>query len=107
MNVAARSEISDVVSSYVHLTGRGTISGACVPSTMKRPRPFQSRRRSRSITASAAARGSVISFIMEMENLPFVEAAPLPAERAGMEMPETGENEGYRRRKEAASARTR
>ena len=37
---------------------------------------------------------------MEMENLPFVEAVRFLAQRAGMEMPETGENEGYRRRKE-------
>ena len=37
---------------------------------------------------------------MEIEHLPFVEAVRLLAQRAGMEVPETGENESYRRKKE-------
>ena len=36
---------------------------------------------------------------MEMENLPFVDAVKLLAKRAGLEVPESGENEAYRKKR--------
>lgn len=99
--LVARSEISDVVSSYVHLTRKGNnLWGLCPFHNEKTPSFSVSPEKQIYHCFGCGKGGSVISFIMEMENLPFVEAVRFLAQRAGMEMPETGENEGYRRRKE-------
>lgn len=59
--LTARSDIVDVVGSYVQLTRKGSnLFGLC-PSTVKRPAPSPSRRTSRSITASAAKRAAALS----------------------------------------------
>ena len=99
--LVARSEISDVVSSYVHLTRKGNnLWGLCPFHNEKTPSFSVSPEKQIYHCFGCGKGGSVISFIMEMENLPFVEAVRFLAQRAGMEMPGTGENEGYRRRKE-------
>ena len=43
--------------------------------------------------------GRVISFVMEVENLPFLDALRLLAKRAGMEFPEGDMDEGSRRKR--------
>ena len=59
--LVARSEISDVVSSYVHLTKKGNnLWGLCpISPTEKTPSFSRLARISRSTTASAAAREAV------------------------------------------------
>lgn len=99
--LVARSEITDVVSSYVRLTRKGSnYWGLCPFHNEKNPSFSVSQEKQIYHCFGCGKGGGVISFIMAMENLPFVEAVRLLAQRAGMEVPETGENEGYRRRRE-------
>lgn len=99
--LVARSEISDVVSSYVHLTRKGNnLWGLCPFHNEKTPSFSVAPEKQIYHCFGCGKGGGVISFIMEIENLPFVEAVRFLAQRAGMELPESGENEGYRRRKE-------
>ncbi len=99
--LVARNEISDVVSSYVHLTRKGNnLWGLCPFHNEKTPSFSVSTDKQIYHCFGCGKGGGVISFIMEIENLPFVEAVRLLAQRSGMELPENGENEGYRRRKE-------
>ena len=96
----ARSDIVDVVSSYVQLTRKGSnLFGLC---------PFHSEKTG-SFSVSPDKQiyycfgckrgGGVINFIMEEENLPFPDAVRFLAKRAGLEVPEEeGDRESGRRR---------
>ena len=96
----ARSDIVDVVSSYVQLTRKGSnLFGLC---------PFHSEKTG-SFSVSPDKQiyycfgckrgGGVVNFIMEEENLPFPDAVRFLAKRAGMEVPEEeGDREAGRRR---------
>lgn len=96
-----RSDIEQVVGSYVNLRRRGcTLSGLC---------PFHSEK-SPSFTVypdtqsfycfGCGAGGDVISFIRRIENLDYMEAVRLLAQRAGMQVPEeAGDDRSSRQRK--------
>ena len=96
----ARSDIVDVVGSYVQLTRKGSnLFGLC---------PFHSEKTG-SFSVSPDKQiyycfgckkgGGVINFIMEEENLPYPDAVRFLAKRAGMEVPEEeGDRETSRRR---------
>jgi len=95
-----RNPIEDVISSYVTLKRSGAnMSGLC---------PFHSEK-SPSFTVflsgdphfycfGCGAGGDVISFIMRAENLDYPEAIRFLAKRAGITLPESGENTGGVRR---------
>ena len=100
--LTARSDIVDVVGSYVQLTRKGSnLFGLC---------PFHSEKTS-SFSVSPDKQiyycfgckrgGGVINFIMEEENLPFPDAVRFLAKRAGLEVPEEeGDREaGFRRQR--------
>ena len=96
----ARSDIVDVVGSYVQLTRKGSnLFGLC---------PFHSEKTG-SFSVSPDKQiyhcfgckkgGGVINFIMEEENLSFPDAVRFLAKRAGLEVPEEeGDREASRRR---------
>lgn len=96
----ARSDIVDVVGSYVQLTRKGSnLFGLC---------PFHSEKTG-SFSVSPDKQiyycfgckrgGGVINFIMEEENLPFPDAVRFLAKRAGLEVPEEeGDRESGRKR---------
>ena len=96
----ARSDIVDVVGSYVQLTRKGAnLFGLC---------PFHSEKTG-SFSVSPDKQiyycfgckrgGGVVNFIMEEENLSFPDAVRFLAKRAGMEVPEEeGDREAGRRR---------
>lgn len=98
--LTARSDIVDVVGSYVQLTRRGVnFFGLC---------PFHSEKTG-SFSVSPDKQifycfgckkgGGVINFIMEEENLSFPDAVRFLAKRANMEVPvEEGDREAGRRR---------
>ena len=98
--LTARSDIVDVVGSYVQLTRRGSnLFGLC---------PFHSEKTG-SFSVSPDKQiyycfgckkgGGVVNFIMEEENLSFPDAVRFLAKRAGMEVPEEeGDREQGRRR---------
>ena len=98
-DLVARSDIYDVVSSYVHLTKKGgNYFGLC---------PFHNEKTG-SFSVSVDKQiyhcfgckkgGGVINFIMEIEGLTFPEAVRFLAKRAGMEVPEETDREEGRRR---------
>jgi len=96
----ARSDIVDVVGSYVQLTRKGSnLFGLC---------PFHSEKTGSFSVApdkqiyhcfGCKKGGGVINFMMEIENLSFPDAVRTLAKRAGMEVPEEeGDREANRRR---------
>ncbi len=99
-DLVTRSDIADVVSSYVHLTKKGSnLWGLCPFHNEKTPSFSVSPDKQIYHCFGCGKGGGVISFVMEMENLPFVDAVKLLARRAGLEVPESGENEAYRKKR--------
>ena len=99
-DLVARSDIADVVSSYVHLTKKGNnLWGLCPFHNEKTPSFSVSPDKQIYHCFGCGKGGGVISFVMEMENLPFLDAVKLLAKRAGLEVPEAGENEAYRKKR--------
>ena len=99
-DLVARSDIADVVSSYVTLTKKGSnLWGLCPFHNEKTPSFSVSPDKQIYHCFGCGKGGGVISFVMEMENLPFVDAVRLLAKRAGLEVPESGESEGYRKKR--------
>ena len=98
--LVARSEISDVVSSYVHLTKKGNnLWGLCPFHNEKTPSFSVSPDKQIYYCFGCHKGGGVISFIMEMENLSYPDAIRLLAQRAGMEVPEAGADEAGRKKR--------
>ena len=96
----ARSDIVDVVGSYVQLTRKGSnLFGLC---------PFHSEKTGSFSVApdkqiyycfGCKKGGGVINFIMDEENLTYPDAVRFLAKRAGMEIPEEeGDREASRKR---------
>lgn len=99
--LVARSDIADVVGSYVHLTPKGgSLWGCCPFHNEKTPSFHVVPDRQMYKCFGCGKGGGVISFVMEIEHLPFMEAVRLLAQRAGMEMPESGVSDDFRRKKE-------
>ncbi len=84
-----RSDITEIASSYVNLKRHGrNMVGLCPFHGEKTP-SFNIYTESGSFYCfGCGAGGDVITFIMKIENLDYVEAVKLLAQRAGMEMPE-------------------
>lgn len=97
--LVARSEISDVVGEYVHLTAKGgNLWGLCPFHTEKTPSFSVSRDKQIYHCFGCGKGGGVISFVMEMEHLSFPDAVRLLAKRVGMEVPEaSGDSDGRRK----------
>ena len=101
--LTARSDIADVVSSYVHLTPKGqNLWGLCPFHNEKTPSFSVSPDKQIYYCFGCHKGGGVISFIMEMEHLPFPDAVRLLAQRAGLEVPDTGADRAGRQKRERA-----
>ncbi len=99
--LVARCEIADVISDYLPLTRKGARQwGLCPFHSEKTPSFSVSEDRQAYYCFGCQKGGGVISFIMEMENLPFPEAVRFLAKRAGMTVPETNESGAFRLRRE-------
>ncbi len=96
----ARSDIVDVVSSYVTLNRKGAnLWGLCPFHNEKTPSFSVSPEKQIFKCFGCGKGGGVISFVMEAENLTFVEAVRVLAQRAGMEVPEgDADREGEKKR---------
>lgn len=98
--LVARSDIADVVSSYVHLSRKGSnLWGLCPFHNEKTPSFSVSPEKQIYHCFGCGKGGGVISFVMEMENLSFPDAVRLLAQRAGLEVPETGTDEAGRKKR--------
>ena len=98
--LVSRSDIVDVVSSYVTLTRKGgNYFGLCPFHNEKTPSFSVSPDKQIYHCFGCKHGGGVISFIMEIENLSFPDAVRFLAKRANMEVPDDGaDREAARRR---------
>ena len=94
--LAERNDIVDVVSSYVRLTKKSgsNLFGLCPFHSEKTPSFSVSPDKQIYHCFGCGKGGSVISFIMEIENLSFPEAVAFLANRAGMQLPEQSDDPG-------------
>ena len=98
--VVARNDIYDVVSSYVHLTKKGSNYFGLCPFHNEKTGSFSVSPDKQIFYCFGCKKGGgVINFIMEEENLSFPDAVRFLAKRAGLEVPEENEDrEGTRLR---------
>ena len=99
--VRMKNDIVDVVSQYVKLNKRGsTYFGLCPFHNEKTASFSVSPSKQMYYCFGCGAGGNVFTFLMEYENLTFVEALERLAEQAGMELPEKGNSENDRKRRD-------
>lgn len=93
--VVRRSDITEVVSSYVHLRHRGrTHTGLCPFHSEKTPSFVVYPETQSFYCFGCGAGGDVITFVRKINNLDYVEAVKMLAGRAGMPMPEEDDKAG-------------
>ncbi len=101
--LVARSELVDVVSGYVNLQRKGSRYWGCCPFHNEKTPSFSvNPERQQYYCFGCHKGGGVINFIMEAENLPFLDAVQLLADKAGMTVPEQehkGSGQGQKHRK--------
>ncbi len=89
-----RCDITDVVSQYVQLTKKGgNLFGLCPFHNEKTPSFSVSPEKQIYHCFGCGKGGGVVNFIMEIENLSFPEAVKFLADRAGMTVPEDGQDQ--------------
>ena len=99
-DLVARSDIVDVVSDYVTLTPKGgSYLGLCPFHGEKTPSFHVIKDRQMYHCFGCGKGGGVISFVMDVENLPYPDAIRLLAKRAGMEVPDDGGDARRRQRR--------
>ena len=98
--LVARSDIVDVISDYVSLSPKGGSYWGLCPFHGEKTASFHVLPDRQLYHCFGCGKGGgVISFIMELENLPYVDALRFLAKRAGMEFPEGDMDESSRRRR--------
>ncbi len=91
----SRCDISDVVSGYVNLKRRGrNLVGLCPFHSEKTPSFNIYPENGSFYCFGCGTGGDVITFVMKIENLDYIEAVRFLAQRAGMEMPENSYDDG-------------
>ncbi len=99
--LVARSDILDVVSDYVTLKPKGGSHWGLCPFHGEKTASFHVRTDRQLYHCFGCGKGGgVISFIMDVENLPYLDAVRFLAKRAGMEVPEGDMDEGRRRQRD-------
>ena len=90
-----RCDIADVISSYVNLKKAGrNLVGLCPFHNEKTPSFSVSPQNGFFHCFGCGVGGDVITFIKRIENLDYVDAVKLLAQRAGMSVPEDNDNKG-------------
>ena len=103
--LADRNDIADVVCSYVRLNKRSgsNLFGLCPFHSEKTPSFSVNPDKQIYHCFGCGKGGSVINFIMEIENLSFADAVEFLARRCGMEVPNDKEDEGRKKRERLLS----
>lgn len=87
----SRTDIVDLVSESVRLTKKGNSYWGCCPFHSEKTPSFHVVPDRQMYKCFGCGKGGgAISYVMELENLPFRDAVAVLAQRAGMPMPETG-----------------
>ena len=96
--VISRNDIVDVISGYVKLKKNGSsYTGLCPFHNEKSPSFSVSGQRQLYHCFGCGAGGNVITFVMEYENMTFLEAVKMLGERAGVALPQTSMSEEDRK----------
>ena len=96
--LTARSDIVDVVGSYVPLTQRGSEYWGCCPFHSERTPSFHVRPDQQMYYCFGCKKGGgVVNFVMEIENLSYPDAIHFLAKRAGIPVPEDTRDDGSAR----------
>lgn len=99
--VRRRNDIVDTISSYVNLKRGGSNYVGLCPFHNEKTASFSvSPGKQMYYCFGCGAGGNVFTFLMEYENLTFVEALEQLAERAGMELPAKGDSSADRKRRD-------
>lgn len=100
--LSARCDLLDVVADYTPLTKKGKDYWGLCPFHNEKTPSFSVSPDKRLFCCFGCGKKGVgsIYFIMEKEGLSFPDAVRFLAHRQGMEVPETGEDPSYRRRRE-------
>ena len=103
--VRRRNDIVDIISSYVNLKRSGSNYVGLCPFHNEKTASFSvSPGKQMYYCFGCGAGGNVFTFLMEYENLTFVEALEQLAERTGMELPAKGDQVEDRRRRDLRDA---
>lgn len=103
--VRRRNDIVDIISSYVNLKRGGSNYVGLCPFHNEKTASFSvSPGKQMYYCFGCGVGGNVFTFLMEYENLTFVEALEQLAERAGMELPAKGNAVADRRRRDLRDA---
>lgn len=96
-----RTDIVDLVSEYVRLNKKGrNYWGLCPFHSEKTPSFSVSADKQIYKCFGCGKGGGAINFVMEIDNLPFIDAVKVLAKRVNMEVPETGTSPGMRERRQ-------
>ena len=99
--LVTRTDIVDLVSEYVRLNKKGrNYWGLCPFHSEKTPSFSVSADKQIYKCFGCGKGGGAINFIMEVDNLPYIDAVKLLAKRANLEVPETGSSPGMRERRQ-------
>ncbi len=99
--LVSRTDIVDLVSGYVRLNKKGNNYWGLCPFHSEKTASFSvSPDKQICYCFGCHKGGGAINFLMELENLSFVDAVRHLAQRAGMEVPETGYNTGMKEKRE-------
>lgn len=91
----SRCSITDIVSGYVNLKRRGrNLVGLCPFHSEKTPSFNLYPENGSFYCFGCGVGGDVITFVMKIENLDYIEAVKFLAQRAGLEMPENSYDDG-------------
>lgn len=90
-----KSDLADIAASYVNLKRRGkNLVGLCPFHNEKSPSFNIYSENGSFYCFGCQAGGDIITFIMKIENLDYIEAVKFLAQRAGIDMPENGIDDG-------------
>lgn len=104
----SRTDIESLISQYVNLSKRGrTPKGLCPFHNEKTPSFTVYPENQSFYCYGCGAGGDAITFMRKIENLDYVEAVRLLAEKAGMRMPEDGYDDTLAKRKQRILAANR
>lgn len=96
--LAAHSDIVDVVSGYVALQPRGSEYWGCCPFHNEKTPSFHVRPDQQTYYCFGCKKGGgVVNFVMEIENLSFPDAVRFLAKRANLPVPEAARDDGSAR----------
>lgn len=97
-----KTDIEDIISTYVTLRKRGNTSVGLCPFHNEKTPSFTVYNDTQSFYCfGCGAGGDAIGFIKKIENLDYIDAVKMLAERAGMQMPQDGFDDSLSKKRKA------